>query len=235
MLLEIKDLRIHYGRAEALKGISAMVDEGSIVTLIGANGAGKTSTLRTISGLKKPSAGEIWFRNERIDGIPAHHIVKKGITQIPEGRMVFAPMSVLDNLKMGAHLRKDQEGIARDLEDVYLHFPVLKQRLKQHAESLSGGEQQMLAMARALMAKPKLLLMDEPSMGLAPILVEEVGKIIKNFNQSGVSIMLVEQNARMALNLADKAYIMEVGSIVSQGNAKDLAVDDKVKEAYLGG
>ena len=235
MLLEIKDLRVLYGRAEALKGISAMVDEGSIVTLIGANGAGKTSTLRTISGLKKPSAGEIWFRNERIDGIPAHHIVKKGITQIPEGRMVFAPMSVLDNLKMGAHLRKDQEGIVRDLEDIYLHFPVLKQRLKQHAESLSGGEQQMLAMARALMAKPKLLLMDEPSMGLAPILVEEVGKIIKNFNQSGVSIMLVEQNARMALNLADKAYIMEVGSIVSQGNAKDLAVDDKVKEAYLGG
>ncbi|KPK25331.1 MAG: branched-chain amino acid ABC transporter ATP-binding protein [Nitrospira bacterium SG8_3] len=234
-MLEIKNLRVHYGRAEVLKSISAMVEDGSIVTLIGANGAGKTTTLRTISGLKKPSAGEIWFRRERIDGIPAHHIVKKGITQIPEGRMVFAPMSVLDNLKMGAHLRRDPEGIARDLEDVYLHFPVLKQRLKQHAESLSGGEQQMLAMARALMAKPKLLLMDEPSMGLAPILVEEVGKIIKNFNQSGVSIMLVEQNARMALNLADTAYIMEVGNIVSQGNAKDLAVDDKVKEAYLGG
>jgi len=234
MLLEIKNLRVHYGRAEVLKGISATLEDGSIVTLIGANGAGKTTTLRTISGLKKPSAGEIRFRKERIDGIPAHHIVKKGITQIPEGRMVFAPMSVLDNLKMGAHLRKDQEGIAKDLGDIYLHFPVLKQRLKQLAESLSGGEQQMLVMARALMAKPKLLLMDEPSMGLAPIMVEEVGKIIKNINQSGVSIMLVEQNARMALNLADRAYIIEVGSIVSEGNAKDLAVDDKVKKAYLG-
>lgn len=235
MLLEIKDLRVHYGRAEALKGISAIVEDGSIVTLIGANGAGKTTTLRTISGLKRPSAGEIRFREERIEGIPAHFIVKKGITHIPEGRMVFAPMSVLDNLKMGAHLRKDQASIAKDLGDIYLHFPILKQRLKQHAESLSGGEQQMLAMARALMAKPKLLLMDEPSMGLAPILVEEVCKIIKNINQSGVSIMLVEQNARMALNLADTAYIMEVGSIVSEGNAKDLAIDDNVKKAYLGG
>jgi branched-chain amino acid transport system ATP-binding protein len=235
MLLEIKNLMVHYGRAEVLKGISVVMEEGSIVTLIGANGAGKTTTLRTISGLKKPSAGEISFYNERIEGIPAHQIVKKGITQIPEGRMVFAPMSVLDNLKMGAHLRKDREGIAKDLEDIFLHFPILKQRLKQHAESLSGGEQQMLAMARALMARPKLLLMDEPSMGLAPILVEEVGKIIKDINQSGVSIMLVEQNARMALNLANMAYIIEVGSIVSEGEAKDLAVDDKVKKAYLGG
>lgn len=235
MLLEIKNLRVHYGRAEVLKGISATVEDGSIVTLIGANGAGKTTTLRTISGLKKPSAGEIRFLEERIEGMPAHHIVKKGITQVPEGRRVFAPMSVLDNLKMGAHLRKDQEGIARDLENIYLHFPVLKQRLKQHAGSLSGGEQQMLAMARALMSNPRLLLMDEPSMGLAPIVIEEVGKIIKNINQGGVSIMLVEQNARMALKLAHMAYIMEVGSIVSEGNAKDLVLDDKVKKAYLGG
>jgi branched-chain amino acid transport system ATP-binding protein len=235
MLLEIKDLRVHYGRAEALKGISVVVHEGSIVTLIGANGAGKTTTLRAISGLKRPSSGEIIFWEKRIDGMPAHRIVKIGIAHIPEGRMVFAPMTVLDNLKMGAHRRKDRGGIAKDLNNIYDHFPVLKERLGQLAGSLSGGEQQMLATARALMAKPKLLLMDEPSMGLSPLMVGQVGKIIKNINQNGVSIMLVEQNARMALSLANTAYILEVGRIVLEGNAKELADDDNVRKAYLGG
>jgi len=235
MLLEIKDLRVHYGRAEALKGISVFVHEGSIVTLIGANGAGKTTTLRAISGLKKPSSGEIIFWEKRIDGMPAHRIVKIGIAHIPEGRMVFAPMTVLENLKMGAHRRKDRGGIAKDLNNIYDHFPVLKERLGQQAGSLSGGEQQMLATARALMAKPKLLLMDEPSMGLSPLMVGQVGKIIKNINQDGVSIMLVEQNARMALSLANTAYILEVGRIVLEGNAKELADNDNVRKAYLGG
>jgi branched-chain amino acid transport system ATP-binding protein len=235
MLLEIKDLRVHYGRAEALKGISVVVHEGSIITLIGANGAGKTTTLRAISGLKKPSSGQIIFSGKRIDGMPAYYIVKMGIAHIPEGRMVFAPMTVLDNLKMGAHRRKDKGGIAEDLNSVYAHFPVLKERLRQLAGSLSGGEQQMLATARALMAKPELLLMDEPSMGLSPLMVGQVGKIIKDINKDGVSIMLVEQNARMALNLANRAYILELGSVFLEGNAKELADNDDVRKAYLGG
>jgi branched-chain amino acid transport system ATP-binding protein len=235
MLLEIRDLRVHYGRAEALKGLSLVLEEGSIVTLIGANGAGKTTLLRTISGLKKPSAGEVIFRNKRIDGMPAHEIAHIGISHIPEGRMVFAQMTVLDNLKMGAHRRKDKGGVAKDLDKIYAHFPVLHSRLEQQAGSLSGGEQQMLATARALMAKPKLLLMDEPSMGMSPIMVEEVGKIIRNINQEGVSIMLVEQNAKMALKLAHRAYILEVGSIVLEGDAGELADNANVKKAYLGG
>lgn len=235
MLLEMKGLRVHYGRAEALKGISVMMDEGSVVTLIGANGAGKTTTLKTISGLKKPSSGEIIFREKRIDGMPAHHIVKMGISHIPEGRMIFGPMTVLDNLKMGAHRRKDKVGVAKDLENIYAHFPVLQDRLGQRAGNLSGGEQQMLATARALMARPELLLMDEPSMGLSPLLVGQVGKIIKDINQDGVSIMLVEQNARMALSLANRAYILEVGRIVLAGDAKELAGNQNVKKAYLGG
>jgi branched-chain amino acid transport system ATP-binding protein len=235
MLLEIRDLRVHYGRAEALKGLSLVLEEGSIVTLIGANGAGKTTLLRTISGLKKPSAGEVIFRDKRIDGMPAHEIAHIGISHIPEGRMVFAQMTVLDNLKMGAHRRKDKGGVAKDLDKIYAHFPVLHSRLEQQAGSLSGGEQQMLATARALMAKPKLLLMDEPSMGMSPIMVEEVGKIIRNINQEGVSIMLVEQNAKMALKLAHRAYILEVGSIVLEGDAGELADNANVKKAYLGG
>jgi branched-chain amino acid transport system ATP-binding protein len=235
MLLEVTDLRVHYGRAEALKGISVVIDESSIVTLIGANGAGKTTTLKTISGLKKPTSGEIIFREKRINGMPAHKIVKLGISHIPEGRMVFAPMTVLDNLKMGAHRRNDKEGIVKDLDNIFAHFPVLKARLGQYSGSLSGGEQQMLATARALMASPELLLMDEPSMGLSPLLVGQVGKIIKDINQDGVSIMLVEQNARMALNLANTAYILEVGKIVLEGDAKELADNEDVKKAYLGG
>jgi len=235
MLLEIKDLRVHYGRAEALKGISVSVEEGAIVALIGANGAGKTTTLRTISGLKRPTSGEIWFQGKRIDRMQAHHIIKLGIGHIPEGRGVFAPMTVLDNLLIGAYLRKDREQIDRDLDSVYQHFPVLKERGNQKAGSLSGGEQQMLAVGRALMNNPKLLLMDEPSMGLSPILVADVGNIIQDINKVGITVILVEQNARMALKLANKAYVLEVGSITLKGDAKELANDERVKKAYLGG
>lgn len=235
MLLEIKDLRVHYGRAEALKGISISVEEGTIVALIGANGAGKTTTLRTISGLKRPTSGEIWFKCKRIDRVPPHHIVKLGIGHIPEGRGVFAPMTVLDNLLMGAYLRKDRDQIDKDIDSIYQHFPILKERSKQGAGSLSGGEQQMLAVGRALMNNPKLLLMDEPSMGLSPILVADVGNIIRDINRTGITIILVEQNARMALELANKAYVLEVGSITLKGDAKELANDERVKKAYLGG
>ncbi|MBW2030780.1 MAG: ABC transporter ATP-binding protein [Deltaproteobacteria bacterium] len=234
MLLEIKNLRIQYGKAEALKGISLDIEDGSIVTLIGANGAGKTTTLRAVSGSKRPSSGDIFFKGERINDKKAHEIVKLGIGHIPEGRMVFAPMTVWDNLLLGAHLRKDKQGIARDLDNIYGHFPVLKTKLRQRAGSLSGGEQQMLATARALMARPRLLLMDEPSMGLAPLLVAQVGKIIEDINRQGVSILLVEQNARMALNLAAKAYVLQVGRIVLEGEAKVLADNEEIKKAYLG-
>ena len=234
-MLEIKDLRVHYGKAEAIKQISLSVDEGAIVTLIGANGAGKTTTLRTISGLKVPTSGEIWFKGRRIDGIPPNDIVKLGIAHIPEGRMVFAPMSVFDNLRMGAYLRRDKHEILRDIETMYEHFPILKERKGQQAGQLSGGEQQMLAIARALMARPKLLLMDEPSMGLSPLLVEEVGNIISNINKSGISIMLVEQNARMALELAGYAYVIELGKIPLEGTGKDLANNPEVQKTFLGG
>ena len=235
MLLEIKDLRVHYGTGEALRGISLNIDEGAVVSIVGANGAGKTTILRTISGLKKPTAGEIWFQGKRIDGIPAHDIVKLGIAQVPEGKMLFAPMTVLDNLKIGAYLRKDKDMIARDLDNIYQHFPILKERRGQLAGSLSGGQQQMLAIARALMASPRLLLMDEPSTGLSPLLVTEVGNIIRDINQGGISIILVEQNARMAFKLAKRAYILEVGSIVLEGSTEELANSELVKKAYLGG
>jgi len=235
MLLAIKYLFVHYGKAEALKGISIDLERGHIVTLIGANGAGKTTTLRTISGLKKPTSGEIWFENKEIAGMELHEIVKLGIAHVPEGRRVFATMTVLENLKLGAYLRRSGREIEENLETIYEHFPVLKARLGQPAGSLSGGEQQMLATSRALMAKPRLLLMDEPSMGLSPILVKEVGKIIKNINRGGISIILVEQNARMALDLASFAYVLEVGSIVAQGTGKELSTRDDVKKAYLGG
>jgi branched-chain amino acid transport system ATP-binding protein len=234
-MLEIRDLSVHYGKAEALKHISAKVDEGAIVALIGANGAGKTTALKTISGLKASTSGEIWFDGKRIDAIPAHAIVKLGIVHIPEGRMVFARMTVFDNLRTGAYLRKEKHQIARDIETMYEHFPVLAQRRGQLAGRLSGGEQQMLAIGRALMARPKLLLMDEPSMGLSPLMVEEVGKIISDINKSGISIMLVEQNARMALELAHRAYIMEVGAVVLEGESQELANNDRVKRVYLGG
>jgi len=234
MLLEVKDLRVLYGKAEALKGISLEIEDGSIVTLIGSNGSGKTTTLRAISGLKKAASGEIHFKGERIKDKKPHEIVKLGISHIPEGRMVFAPMSVLDNLLLGAHLRRNKQEITRDLDNTYAHFPVLKTKASQPAGSLSGGEQQMLATARALMARPRLLLMDEPSMGLAPLLVAQVGKIIEDINRQGVSILLVEQNARMALNLAAKAYVLLVGRIVLEGEVKALASNEEIKKAYLG-
>ncbi|MFC1863487.1 ABC transporter ATP-binding protein [Thermodesulfobacteriota bacterium] len=235
MLLEVKNLKVHYGRAEVLKGISIDIDEKEIVTLIGTNGAGKTTTLRTISGLKKPTDGEIWFHETRIDLLPGYKIVQLGIAHVPEGRIVFAPMTVFDNLKMGAYLRRDKRKVAKDLEDMYEHFPVLRRRREQKAGSLSGGEQQMLAIARALMAGPKLLLMDEPSMGLSPILVEELSHIISDINSRGISIILVEQNAHMALSLAKRAFILEVGNIVLEGNAEEMEQDNRVIEAYLGG
>jgi branched-chain amino acid transport system ATP-binding protein len=234
-LLELKSLRVHYGRAEALKGINISADEGAVVSIVGANGAGKSTILKTISSLKKPTSGEIRFQGRRIDGLPAHEVVKMGIAHIPEGRMVFAPMTVLDNLKMGAYLRRNKAEIEKDLDVIYNHFPILKERRAQVAGSLSGGQQQMLAIARSLMAAPKLLLMDEPSMGLSPLLVEEVSKIIREINRQGISIVLVEQNARMALRLSKKAYVLEVGAIVLEGSADEVAGDERVKKAYLGG
>jgi len=235
MLLEIRDLRVHYGRAEALKGISIHVDEGAIVSIIGANGAGKTTILRTISGLERPSSGEIWFQGKRIDGLPASEIVKMGITHVPEGRMLFSTMTVLDNLKMGAYLRKDRPQIMGDIDAVYQQFPVLEEKYRQPAGSLSGGQQQMLAIARALMSRSKLILLDEPSTGLSPLLVKEFSHTLRKINKEGKSIILVEQNARMALKLAKRAYLLEVGHIVVEGEAQELAKDDRVKKAYLGG
>jgi len=234
-LLTVRDLRVHYGKAEALKGISIEIDEGEIVTLVGANGAGKTTTLKTISGLKKPTSGSIWFQGQRIDGLPPHQVARLGIAHIPEGRRVLAPMTVLENLEMGAYLRRDRREIGKQLENVYRHFPVLREKAKQRAGSLSGGEQQMLAIARALMGQPKLLLMDEPSLGLSPILVDEVANIIRDINQAGVSIILVEQNAQMALSLANRAYVLEVGEVILSGQARELINDERVKKAYLAG
>jgi len=235
MLLDVVDLRVHHGKAEALKTVSLGVDKGKIVTLIGANGAGKTTLLRTISGLKRQTSGEIWFKGKRIDGLPLHDIVRLGIAHVPEGRRVFASMTVLENLKMGAYTRKSKKEISKNIEDIYAHFPVLKEKCNRPAGSLSGGEQQMLATTRALMTSPSLLLMDEPSMGLSPIMVEKVGKIIKSINREGISIILVEQNARMALSLAHYAYVLEVGKITLQGTGEALENHEDVKNAYLGG
>jgi branched-chain amino acid transport system ATP-binding protein len=235
MLLQIKDLSVYYEKARALHDVSLDVDEGEIVSIVGANGAGKTTILRTISGLKKPASGEIWFQNKRIDGLPAHAIVNMGISQIPAGRMIFAAMTVEDNLKIGAFLRKDTKQINQDLEATYKLFPILKEKKMQMGGQLSGGQQQMLAVSRALMARPKLLLMDEPSTGLSPILVAEVANIIRDINKEGISILLVEQNCRMALKLAKRAYILEVGTIALQGNGCDLVNNDMVKKCYLGG
>lgn len=235
MLLELKNLRVHYGGAEAIKGVSLQVEEGTISSIIGANGAGKSTILRTISGLKAPSSGEIRFLNERIDKMPPHEILKRGIALVPEGRRLFGEMSVFENLQMGNYLRKDKNEINRDIEEVYEHFPILKERLGQKAKTLSGGEQQMLAIGRALMSKPRLLLMDEPSMGLAPLVIQEIARIIVNINYSGISIILVEQNAHLALKLAHKAFLLETGNIVLEDDTKTLLCDERVKKAYLGG
>ncbi|NLW23928.1 MAG: ABC transporter ATP-binding protein [Clostridia bacterium] len=234
-MLEIKNLNVHYGVIHALKGISLTVNEGEIVTLIGANGAGKTTTLRTISGLIKPSSGQVLLDGKDITNVPASDKVELGISQVPEGRRIFPEMTVFENLELGAFLRKDKAEIKKDIEQVYDLFPILKDRKKQTAGTLSGGEQQMLAMGRALMSRPRILLLDEPSMGLAPLLVREIFNIITDINKSGTTILLVEQNASMALSIADRAYVLENGSIVMSGSGKELAKSSEIQKAYLGG
>jgi branched-chain amino acid transport system ATP-binding protein len=234
-LLELRDVHTYYGNIHALKGISINVEEGEIVTLIGANGAGKSTTLKTISGLLRPRHGEIVFDGERIDGIPAHGIVAKGICPAPEGRRIFPRMTVRENLEMGAFQRSRSSELAADFERVYQLFPRLKERLGQNGGTLSGGEQQMLAIGRALMARPKLLLLDEPSMGLAPILVEQIFEIIKDINAAGTTVLLVEQNALMALGIARRGYILQTGEIVLHDTADTLIVNPEVQKAYLGG
>ncbi|WP_270527703.1 ABC transporter ATP-binding protein [Mitsuokella jalaludinii] len=234
-MLKIDNIDVYYGAIHALKGISLEVNEGEIVTLIGANGAGKSTTLRTISGLLKPKAGSITFLGQNIAGVRAHEIVKKGISQVPEGRRVFAEMTVMENLDLGAFVRKDKAGIQQDLKHVFELFPRLEERKNQSAGTLSGGEQQMLAMGRALMSRPKLLLLDEPSMGLAPLLIKEIFNIIVDINKSGTTVLLVEQNANMALSIANRAYVLETGRITLSGKAQDLAASEDVRKAYLGG
>ena len=234
-MLKITDLSVHYGVIQALKGVSLEVKEKEIVALIGANGAGKTTLLHAISGLLKKSGGEIEFLGQSIMKKNARDIVKAGITQVPEGRRIFPDMSVAENLWMGAYLRKDKAGIEADLQSVYQRFPRLAERKKQLAGTLSGGEQQMLAMGRALMAKPKLLLLDEPSMGLSPLLVKDIFSIIQDINAQGTTVLLVEQNAKMALGIADRAYVLETGSVVLSGTGAELAASEDIKKAYLGG
>ena len=232
-LLKVDNLHVYYGSIHAIKGVSFEVNEGEIVTLIGANGAGKSTTLNTVAGLLKPRSGSILLNDQNIAGVPADKIVSKGMSLCPEGRRVFLQMTVKENLEMGGFTRPAAE-IAASIEDVYQRFPRLKERYKQVAGTLSGGEQQMLAMGRALMSKPKLLMLDEPSMGLAPILVEQIFDIIKELHEAGTTILLVEQNAQMALSVADRAYVLETGSIVKEGPALELLNDDAVKNAYLG-
>ena len=234
-MLEIKNLNVHYGVIHALKNVSLNVNHGEIVTLLGANGAGKTTTLRTISGLNKATDGEISFKGKNITNIPANKRVEMKISQVPEGRRIFPAMTIVENLELGAYLRRDKSNIKNDMEYVYELFPILGQRKKQTAGTLSGGEQQMLAMGRALMSRPEILLLDEPSMGLAPLLVKEIFDIIVNINKTGTTILLVEQNAKMALSIAHRAYVIETGSIVMSGTGEELSKSDEIKKAYLGG
>jgi branched-chain amino acid transport system ATP-binding protein len=234
MLLHVTDLAVAYGAIRALQGISFQIDEGEIVTLIGANGAGKSTTLRTISGLLRPLAGDIRFKGESLIRMPAERIVRLGISQVPEGRQIFGSLTVRENLEMGAYTRNDPKEIAETMDLVFTSFPRLKERLNQLGGTLSGGEQQMLAMGRALMSRPSLLLLDEPSMGLAPILVEEIFEIIKRINAQGTSILLVEQNAAMALSVGTRGYVLETGAIVLAGDARDLLENPQVQSAYLG-
>ena len=233
-MLEVKDLQVYYGMIHAIKGVSFHVNEGEIIALIGANGAGKTTILHTITGLLTPKGGQVMFEGKDITKTPAHKIVELGMAHVPEGRRVFAQLSVYQNLKMGAYTRSDKNGIEESLEMVYKRFPRLEERKNQMAGTLSGGEQQMLAMGRALMSKPRIILMDEPSMGLSPILVNEIFDIIQSVSASGTTVLLVEQNAKKALAIADRAYVLETGKISLDGNAKDLLNDDSIKKAYLG-
>ena len=233
-MLKVENLKVQYGMIEAIKGISFEVNNGEIVTLIGANGAGKTTTMHAISGLVKPSAGSIMLNDTELTKVQPHTIVEMGLAQVPEGRRVFAQQTVEENLTLGAYARKDKDAITADMEDVFQLFPRLKERRTQLAGTLSGGEQQMLAMGRALMAKPSIILMDEPSMGLSPLLVKEIFSIIETLHSNGITILLVEQNAKMALAVADRAYVLETGTISMSGKASDLANDDRVRKAYLG-
>jgi branched-chain amino acid transport system ATP-binding protein len=233
-MLELRDVHTYYGNIHALKGISFTVDDGEIVTLIGANGAGKSTTLRTIQGLNRPRQGSVILNGVALEQLPTDQIVAQGVSQAPEGRQIFPRMTVLENLEMGAYQRKDKEGIQKDLNRVFELFPRLKERIRQAGGTLSGGEQQMLAMARAMMARPKVLMLDEPSMGLAPILVEQIFEIIKEINGQGTTILLVEQNAMMALSVATRGYVLETGRIVLQGTAEELKNNKQVQDTYLG-
>jgi len=235
VLLEITDITVHYGKAEVLRDLSLQVAEKEVITIIGANGAGKSTTLRAISGLKTISTGEIKFDGKRISGLKPHEIVRLGISHVPEGRRILAPLTVMENLEIGAYLRKSKKEAASGFHNIFDHFPILRERKSQIAGSLSGGEQQMLAIARALLNQPRLMMMDEPSMGLSPLVVEQVGAIIKEINGRGISIILVEQNARMALNLAQRAYVLEAGRCVLEGEAAAMVNDERIKHAYLGG
>ena len=233
-LLEVEDMHSYYGHIQALRGISLTVDEGEVVTLIGSNGAGKTTTLRSIHGILPPRQGKIIFAGEEIQGVPAHDLISRGIAQSPEGRRIFFRMTVLENLEMGAYHRNDASGIREDMDRVFALFPRLKERTKQEAGTMSGGEQQMLAIGRALMSRPRLLLLDEPSMGLAPVLVERIFEIIREINKQGTTILLVEQNANVALEIATRGYVLETGTIVNSAPAAELREDPTVREAYLG-
>ena len=233
-MLEVRDLQVYYGMIHAIKGISFDVNQGEVIALIGANGAGKTTTLHTITGLLAPKSGSVLFEGKDITKVPAHKIVSMGMAHVPEGRRVFEELSVYENLKMGAYTRKDKKEIEESLANVYKRFPRLEERKNQMAGTLSGGEQQMLAMGRALMSKPKIILMDEPSMGLSPIFVNEIFDIIRAVSESGTTVLLVEQNAKKALSISDRAYVLETGTITMSGKAKDLLEDEAVKKAYLG-
>jgi len=235
MFFRVANLVVHYQKVAALHGISLQLGEKDIVALIGANGAGKSTTLRTISGLTKPSAGEIWFDDRRLDGLAPEKVVALGVAHVPEGRRVFPELTVEENLRTGAYLRRDKTGVARDLGEIYGHFPRLAERRRQLAKTLSGGEQQMLAIGRALMAKPRLLLLDEPSLGLSPVMVKEIGRIVVEINRRGVPVILVEQNAEIALRLASYGYVLETGRIALEGPATDLHEHEHVRAAYLGG
>ncbi|KIS03316.1 ABC transporter ATP-binding protein [Paucilactobacillus wasatchensis] len=235
MLLEVEDLSVNYGVIQAVKGVSFKVNEGEIVSLIGANGAGKTTILKTISGLMKPSGGKIVYEGHEIQKQKSQKIVAGGISQVPEGRRIFAGLTVLENLQMGAFLRKDRDGLKKDYQEVFERFPVLRERKNQDAATLSGGEQQMLAMGRALTAKPKLLLMDEPSMGLAPIFINEIFDIIQAIKQQGTTVLLIEQNASKALAIADRGYVLATGNILMTGTGQELLANEDVQKAYLGG
>ena len=234
-MLEVKNLSVHYGMIQAVRDVDFTVKEGEIVSLIGANGAGKSTILKTLSGLIHPSEGEIVYLGENIASTSAKKIVEKGLVQVPEGRHVFPGLTVKENLELGAFLRKDKEGIQKDMEDVFERFPILKERKDQDAQTLSGGEQQMLAMGRALMSRPKLLLLDEPSMGLAPIFIREIFKIIQEIQKTGTTVLLIEQNAKMALSISNRAYVLETGSVVLSGTGQELLESDEIQKAYLGG